>query len=147
MSLTVAGDGSGLPAKLVRRLTDGGHLALPLSHSGLKKLRWLAGFWREEWFIRMAMSRTTLRRRGELAAKSDLAKWERYIFQRYVNAAERRKRGEKVPRNLFIQEIAEEVNHNYGVPVPVVVKRIPSIRKRAQMYFRRMMKTGKVVTK
>lgn len=125
-----------LPQKLLRELSGRARIALPLSHADRMKLDWLAGFWREEWFIRLAMSRHSRRRRKLLAAKADLAKWERYVFQRYVNAAQRRKQGEKAPRKLFLRDVAEEVKYNYGIPLPIAFKRIPSIRKRAQLHLR-----------
>lgn len=142
--MTTAGS---LPRKLTRRLAELSHIALPLSPACQSKLEWLAGFWRDEWFIRMAMTGRSLRRRRQIAAKADLAKWERYVFQRYVNAAQRRKRGEKAPRKLYLRDVAEEVNYNYGVPLPVVISRIPAIRKKAQMYLRSAAKGGKVVSK
>jgi hypothetical protein len=127
-----------LPQKLLRRLVEKGRIALPPTPADEVKLLWLAGFWREEWFIRLTMSRQSIRRRGLLAVKADLSKWERYVFQRYVNAGDNRKRGEKnTSRKLYMLAVAEEVNFNFGVPLPVVVSRIPAIRKRARRYLRR----------
>jgi hypothetical protein len=136
-----------IPARLVRELSARGHLTPGLPPADAQKVEWLAGFWREEWFIRLAMSRHSRRRRGLLAAKADLSKWERYVFQRYVNAALRRKTGEKTPRKLYMIEVAEEVKFNYGVPLPVVASRIPAIRKRAQTYLRSLAKAGGAETK
>jgi len=125
-----------IPARLVRELSARGHLAPGLPPADAQKVEWLAEFWREEWFIRLAMSYRSIRQRLLLAAKADLSKWERYVFQRYVNAALRRKAGEKAPRKLYLNDVAEEVKFNYGVPLPVVIKRIPAIRWRARRFLR-----------
>lgn len=117
-----------LPLKVLYRLSE---LKLinndHLTDLDARTLLIVARIYGDPVLLRAQISKLSLASRISLITAPDLAKWERYIVNRYVNHI-----AEKSGGRLYVKQIADEIRRYYGVQKSSsVIKRIYSLRKRA----------------
>ena len=77
--------------------------------------------------LRAQLSKFDRARREDLVRTAELAKWERYVVNRYRNHITRKSGG-----NLYVKQVADEIRRYYGIEKTFeVIKRIYQLRKRA----------------
>ena len=90
----------------------------------------------DSFLLRAQIAKLSRVRRENLIRTPDLAKWERYVINRYVNHITKKSAG-----RLYVRQIADEISRYYGIlKSSATIRRIYQLRKRAYKDLERKVK-------
>ena len=105
-----------LPVKAIAELYKDQILnQMPPNTVELSALRLLAATWGRDRYIKMQLSRHTKFKRRMLSDSAGLTKPESFAFNRFM--MQRVEQSTFGTRSLTIEEVVEEINYNYKVPI------------------------------
>jgi len=125
-----------LPLKVFRRLRELGLVkGDPLADEDIHAIEIVRAVYGDRVLLRAQLARFDRATREDLVRTPELAKWERYVVNRYRNHVT------KKSGKLYVKQVADEIRRYYGIEkTPEVIARIYCLRKRAYNELRRRTK-------
>lgn len=123
-----------LPLKVFHRLRELGLVkGDPLAGEDIHAVEIVRAVYGDRVLLRAQLARFDRATREDLICTAELAKWERYVVNRYRNHVTRESGGK-----LYVKQVADEIRRYYGIEkTPGVIGRIYRLRKRAYNELRR----------
>jgi hypothetical protein len=128
-----------LPIKVLHRLQELGLISgNPLTEDDIHAVEIVSSLYGDMTLLRAQLAKFDRATREDLVSMAELAKWERYVVNRYRNHIARKSGG-----RLYVQQVADEIRRYYGIEkTNEVIKRIYQLRKRTYKELAR--KTGSI---
>ena len=125
-----------LPIKVFHRLRELGLVkGDPLADGDIHAVEIVRALYGDRVLLRAQLAKFDRATREDLVRTAELAKWERYVVNRYRNHVTRES------GNLHVKQVADEIKRYYGIEkTPGVIGRIYRLRKRAYNELRRRTK-------
>jgi hypothetical protein len=125
-----------LPLKVFHRLRELGLVkGDPLADGDIHAVEIVHAIYGDRVLLRAQLARFDRATRENLVRTAELAKWERYVVNRYRNHVTRDS------GKLYVKQVADEIKRYYGVEkTSEVIARIYRLRKRAYNELRRRTK-------
>ncbi len=125
-----------LPLKVFHRLRELGLVkGDPLADGDIHAVEIVRVVYGDRVLLRVQLAKFDRATREDLVRTAELAKWERYVVNRYRNHVTRDS------GKLYVKQVADEIKRYYRVEkTPDVIARIYRLRKRAYNQLRRRTK-------
>lgn len=125
-----------LPLKVFHRLRELGLVkGDPLADGDIHAVEIVRAVYGDRVLLRAQLAKFDRATRENLVRTPELAKWERYVVNRYRNHIT------KKSGKLYVKQVADELKRYYGIEkTPVVIGRIYRLRKRTYNELRRRTK-------
>lgn len=118
-----------IPLRALKQMVKAGLIGDPPSPEEINNLAFLSHFWGKPGWLRMQITKLSIKNRLALVLPAEMDKVSSYIFNRYLNAEDR----------LYVRQVADEVQHYYGVPVDEhLIRKIYRLRAKARRARRRL---------
>ena len=115
-----------LPLKVFHRLRELGLITDPLTGEDIHAIEFLSAVYGDRVLLRAQLAKFDLATREDLVRTAELAKWERYVANRYRNHITR-----KSGKKLYVKQVADEIRRYYGIEKTFrVIRRIYQLRKK-----------------
>ncbi len=116
-----------LPLKVFYRLRELGLvIGDPLTGEDIRTVEIVSALYGDIVLLRTQLSKLNRARREDLVRTAELAKWERYVVNRYRKHITRESGGK-----LYVKQVGDEIRRYYGIEkTPEVIGRIYHLRKR-----------------
>lgn len=116
-----------LPLKVLFRLRDLGLVQENLTDADVNALKIVSRIYGDIVLLRVQIARLSMARRENLIRMPEMAKWERYVVNRYRTHITAKSGG-----RLYVRQVADEIGRYYGIEKSSpVIKRIYQLRKKA----------------
>ena len=118
-----------IPLISLKHLAENGLIHDPPTDEDINNLSFLSQIWGDKELLKHQLTKYNQKSRLAMIKTAEMDKIPAYIFNRYLNAEE----------SLMVQQVAEEVNHYYHVPIDDKLKKlIYKTREKARKAKQRM---------
>jgi len=127
-----------LPLKVLFRLHGLGIVkGIILTEADANAIEVVSRIYGDTVLLRSQISRMSKSRRENLIRTAEMAKWERYVVNRYMTHIAERSGG-----RLYVSQVADEIGRYYGIAKsPPIIRRIYQLRKKAYKELERSLKS------